>query len=234
MKFKHWILSQSLIIILMLGLIYNNVIVSPLGQFSQIFLQLVFLLLVFVLSMAIIDRIYVHKHMEFGETGKYAAVVIVKKEPDDDMTLYLNGISFLLLYFKNVNKHYKVFEYPTIERFKQIIGDKNADELYIFGHGTRSQLYFEETHGKPLKYEEFENYPKKKFVGQYHCNPCCVRRFWVDVLFFAMPFLHTCDSDCGKSLAYYLSSPEEDVTKTLRVGLFTQIKFIRKWITSVT
>lgn len=219
----------------MLGLIYNNVIVSSLGQFSQIFLLLVFLLLVFILSMAIIDRVYVHKHMEFGESGKYAAVLIVKKKPDDDMTLYLNGITFLLLYFKNINKYYKVFEYPTIERFKQIIDDENSDELYIFGHGTRSQLYFEETPGKPLKYEEFENnYPKKKFVGQYHCNPCCVRGFWLDILFFVMPFLHTCDSECGKSLAYYLSSPEEDVTKTLRMGLFTQIKFIRKWITSVT
>ena len=146
---------------------------------------LLFILIWFEPFMIIFDRIYLHKNMEFGKDEKCAAVLIVKSKPNDDLTLYLNGISFLLLYFKNIDKHYKVFIYPTIEEFKNIVCKEDADELYIFEHGRRGQLKFEETPNSPLKYSEFKKYNlTKKFVGQYHCNPCKQRNILVDVLFF--------------------------------------------------
>lgn len=207
--------------------------IYPFAPYLSILAFAIFILLLFDFFMAIFDRIYVHKNMEFGDGEKYAAVIIVKKKRNDDMTLYVNGIGFLLMYFKNIGKSYKTFAYPQIEKFKEIVCDENIDELYIFGHGTRGQLKFEETPNNPLKYKKFEkNNLEKKFVGQYHCNSCKQQNVLLDILFFLIPSLHTCDFYCDKSLAEYLNAQEEDVTKNVRIGFFTQIKFIRKWIKS--
>ena len=256
MKFKCWMLEHIFLVLgCAMSVVIFGFISSPLFQSIQnlipipsILLQkivilapylsilafVIFILLLFNIFMAIFDKKYVNENMEFGTDEKYAAIIIVKKKRDDDMTLYVNGIRFLLKYFKNINKSYKVFAYPQIEQFKDIVCKEEADELYIFGHGTRGQLKFEETPNNPLKYKEFEkNNLEKKFVGQYHCNSCCERNWLFDILFFILPFLHTCDSSCDKSLAEYLNAQEEDVTKNVRIGIFTQIKFICKWFKSL-
>ena len=251
MKLKYWLPFQILLVIgcgipvVLFGLIslvpfqfIQNLIQIPLilyDLFPYLFILafVIFILLLFKIFMAIFDRFYVHENMELGDSNKYAAVIIVKKKRDDDMTLYENGIGFLLMYFNNIGKSYKVFAYPQIEKFKEIVCDENIDELYIFGHGTRGQLKFEDTSDGLLKYSDFEKYNlTKKFVGQYHCNSCKQRKLLVDILFLLIPSLHTCDLCCEKSLAEYLNAQEEDVTKKVRIGFFTQIKFIRKWFKS--
>lgn len=256
MKFKCWMLEHIFLVLgCAMSVVIFGFISSPLFQSIQniipitsILLQkiyllapylsilafVIFILLLFDIFMAKFDEKYVHENMEFGTDETYAAVIIVKKKRDDDMTLYVNGIRFLLKYFKNIDKSYKVFAYPQIEKFKEIVCDENIDELYIFGHGTRGQLKFEETPNNPLSYKIFVNCNiGKKFVGQYHCNSCIERNWLSDALLFVMPFLHTCDSSCDKSLADYLDAQEEDVTKNVRIGFFTQIKFICKWFKSL-
>ena len=255
MKFKDWILMMFLFVIFYpkflivlcefsswLFKVIQNLLpaTSIIPQLIYILLLTIFILLfmvyilgLFTFLMVIIDRVYVPKHIKYGKNEKYAAVLIVKSKLNDNMTLYLNGISFLLWHFKNIDKNYKVFTYPTIEEFKNIVCKKDVDELYIFGHGRRGQLKFEETPNSPLKYNEFEKYNlTKKFVGQYHCNSCKQRNKLIDILFFLKPSLHTCDSCCDKSLADYLSAQERDVTKVVRISSFTQMKFISKWFKS--
>lgn len=160
-------------------------------------------LIVRVIFVGMYERNYIDKNMIFYKTGKFAAVIIMKKNPMD----YLQGIGWLLKSFKQAGAQYKVFLCNSPEEFKQIVSEVDANELYILGHGKRSQVYFKE--GAHFDYKNLAKCPKKKFVGQYHCN-----------------------HGGGKSLADYLEAQESDVTMHKRCNIEIYIIFLFKYIRS--
>lgn len=150
---------------------------------------------------------YIKKNMEYSSTENFAAIILIKKSPDDDIGLFTQGICWLLKYFKNINQSYKVYLNPNPREFKQIVNDEKADRLYIFGHGKRNCLKFES--GLYIKYKELKDYPKKQFIGQYHCN-----------------------HGGGKSLADYIEVEEKDISNFYRFNLLTYFKFLLKYVNS--
>jgi hypothetical protein len=119
-------------------------------------------------------------------------IVVVATKRRTKFAMYWSGVSTLLLSFTE-NKQkipYRLYVCSKQEDFKRIVFDRNVTHLWLFGHGLKHAMEF----GKELLYYcEFQDAPKKEFIGQYHCNP-----------------------DGGKSLADYNNPKLSDVTDGVR------------------
>jgi hypothetical protein len=114
---------------------------------------------------------------------------------------YYSGEDVLIEKFQNPSKkiNYKVYEINSKDEFISIISDEKITHLWIFGHGKRNALGLKNGN---LCYFDVRNAPRKKFIGQYHCN-----------------------SLFGKSLGDYNKPCNQDVTRFPRTDLFLLIRF---------
>jgi len=110
----------------------------------------------------------------------------------------------LIKYFVRKKIKFKVYLWVNKEKFKEVIKNNNIKIVYIFGHGKRHGIRFE--NGEYLEYEDIKDYPPKDFVGQYHCNGT----------FYFLP-------TWKKSLADHIAK-KGDVSHWLRFGPTTALK----------
>jgi len=102
-------------------------------------------------------------------------IVVVDKKHENSWAskcskklLLSQGIYSLLKYFKKQDRNVRVYLWISKEKFKELIKDSQNKNIYIFGHGAKHGLKFE--NGDFLEYAELKDCPKKNFIGQYHCN----------------------------------------------------------------
>jgi hypothetical protein len=137
----------------------------------------------------------VEKFPEHNSLKSHHAIIIAHKYPPNvkgvyDESDYTAGIEILIERFQKDQINYKVYEVSSKEELQPIIFNEKAEYLWIFGHGKRHKLRLFKG---DVNYYDFKDAPKKKFIGQYHCNGL----FW-------------------KSLADYNNPYNSDVTWWLR------------------
>lgn len=103
------------------------------------------------------------------ETNEHHGIIIAAPNWLYKLSVYNGGASTLLTTFRDPKKlvphHLYLCKKP--EEAMTVINDKNITHVWIFGHGLRHGLDF----GKEfLYYCQLESAPRKKFIGQYHCN----------------------------------------------------------------
>jgi hypothetical protein len=96
------------------------------------------------------------------------AIIVTHYKFSIKLLSYELGIHELVNYFQQNNRTYIVYNCYEPEDFKKVVYNPYANNLWIFGHGTRSSLTFGP--GIEQKYAELSNAPKNLFVGQFHYN----------------------------------------------------------------
>jgi hypothetical protein len=93
------------------------------------------------------------------------------------------GFDILINYFTSERYAFKIYHCYNPEDFKKVLKNERAKYIWIFGHGWRGGVTFKWTRSishlltpnkSQLSYkkiqDELEKYPKKLFIGQFHCN----------------------------------------------------------------
>jgi len=81
--------------------------------------------------------------------------------------MYFAGVSTLTLSLTAKKIPYKIYLCDTPAKGEAVIKCPAITHLWIFAHGLRHGIDFG---GNLLYYCEVENYPRRDFIGQYHCN----------------------------------------------------------------
>ena len=109
----------------------------------------------------------VEKYPEYQSENDHHAI-IVASYPKQELIHYPSGVDLLIRHFLKNKEPYKIYRCFNPPRFKEVIEDGKAKNLWIFGHGSRGSIQF----GKKDKlcYSEFEglNLPKV-WIAQFHC-----------------------------------------------------------------
>ncbi len=102
------------------------------------------------------------------------AIIIAHKKPKNVNGLYpindyIDGIDILIERFRIPNNqiNYKVYEIESKEELISIIFNKKTTHIWLFGHGARNKLSFNEGN---FCYHHLKEAPKKMFIGQFHCG----------------------------------------------------------------
>jgi len=152
------------------------------------------------------DFIYTHTHNT--DSGKHIAIIISNKKTrnieDSRNDLLCSGPYSLVEYLQKNKIPFRVYLWPEKHEFSAIIQNADVKIVYIFGHGKRFGIRFE--NGDFLVYFDLRNCPRKEFIGQYHCNGNGYFLSW------------------KKSLADYLAKNKK-VNHWLRFNLITRLKF---------
>jgi len=93
------------------------------------------------------------------------------------------GFDILIQFFVSKKYPFKIYHCYNLEDFKSILKNKKAKYIWIFGHGWRGGITFKWTrklshlltpNKTQFSYEkiqtDLEKYPRKLFIGQFHCN----------------------------------------------------------------
>jgi len=93
------------------------------------------------------------------------------------------GFDILIQFFVSKKYPFKIYHCYNSEDFKSILKNEKARYIWIFGHGWRGGVTFKWTRKlshlltqnrtrfsyKQIQ-DDLENYPRKIFIGQFHCN----------------------------------------------------------------
>lgn len=94
-----------------------------------------------------------------------------------------SGFDILIKFFTSHRYPFKIYHCYKSEDFITVLKNENTKYIWIFGHGWRGGITFGGTRTlshlftpnitsfsyKKIQ-DEWEKYPKKKFIGQFHCN----------------------------------------------------------------
>jgi hypothetical protein len=93
------------------------------------------------------------------------------------------GFDLLIKFFSAKRFPFKIYHCYNPEDFKNVLKNEKAKYIWIFGHGWRGGVTFKWTRRLPhiftpnktaFSYKQIQEnlgkYPKKLFIGQFHCN----------------------------------------------------------------
>ena len=116
----------------------------------------------------------IQNYREYHCEEPHHAIIIAHKKTKNVNGLYplndyIDGIDILIERFRipNTQINYKVYEIESKEELISIIFNKNATHIWLFGHGARNKLSFNEGN---FCYYHLKGAPKKMFIGQFHCG----------------------------------------------------------------
>jgi len=101
--------------------------------------------------------------------GNHIAVVLCNNYYPERFMVYIFKIYLLLKYFKNRGWPFAVYSKVSKEKFREIVKNKKATILYVFGHGVKHGVKISKK--EVFYYCDLRKFPKKKFIAQLHCNP---------------------------------------------------------------
>ena len=101
----------------------------------------------------------------------YSAVLIANSGSSlKQKAVNLHGLSilFLILYFLTRMKNYKLIRNVDVYDVDLAIKDKNCQELFLIGHGSKGCFKIKKDVIVP--YKDYRNECKKQIISQMHCN----------------------------------------------------------------
>ena len=135
-------------------------------------LSIIIILLFFVASLLIsaVSFEYYRKHNNFYiRKNTFFSAIIVTNASKDQWLLSLCGIPFLIWRLKLIKKQLNLVFVNNYIELENIIKNKYATSLFVFGHGRAYGLILMDGF---YRYKRLENKlsKKKDFIAQLHCN----------------------------------------------------------------
>jgi hypothetical protein len=105
--------------------------------------------------------------------GAHTAILICHTKripflPVTDDNIYACGVDLVISHLLAHRLPFRVYECYTPEDARRVMADRDAESLWIFGHGLKSGILF--GRDVTLRYDEMRDAPRKTFIGQFHCN----------------------------------------------------------------
>ena len=119
-----------------------------------------------------INKFYIENipnEINFDKNKEYAGVVIANNNLRLDKYFHIyNGIALLLIEnLRNKNKAIKIIKNTNEKDFRELVYDKNCNELYLLCHGRKYRFTLHKN--KHINFEKFSDAPKKKRIEHFHC-----------------------------------------------------------------
>lgn len=114
-------------------------------------------------------RKFIKNNTSRGSAKNHVALVLANNYfPENISEFSIDCVIKLLKHLNKKEKNYRVYNKITSRKLKKVISDKNVESIFLFGHGNRHgvKVNMDET----VYYCEFPEAPKRKIVGQFHCN----------------------------------------------------------------
>lgn len=190
---KNW-WSYSNYIIILLGILALGIFFSGLYKLSIFLVILIVFLTIFVSFIflawyfTVVGDYFINslKNQQFPYN-------LISDKQDHDAFIIIHsmgthfsgypGFNTLIQFFVSKEYPLKIYHCYNPEDFKNVLKNERARYIWIFGHGwrggvtfkwTRSISHFLTSNKSNLSYktiqDELEKYPKKLFIGQFHCN----------------------------------------------------------------
>ena len=190
---SNWWGLSSYLIIISLILIF---IMFILGLLNSIFSLLVFVLFLILGSLLLISTVLISEygnHCVNSLKNQQFPYNLDSIRVDHDAFIIIHsmsatstdypGFGLLIKYFSTLRYPFKIYHCYNPEDFKNVLMNEKTKYIWIFGHGWRGGIAFKWTRSlshiftpnktvfsyKQIK-ENSEKYPKKLFIGQFHCN----------------------------------------------------------------
>lgn len=146
----------------------------------------IFLYAPFIMLTCHFGKKYMSQYPEsprFRDNTNHHSIILLNSEFIDD-TLPC-GLSVLVKAFLKKKCNFKIYNCYNVNDVKEVLKNKYASDIWIFGHGWRGGLGFKskrtlkeriyhKNKGECLEYiqinKTINEYPKKRFIAQLHCN----------------------------------------------------------------
>lgn len=121
---------------------------------------------------------------DLDENQQFHAAFIINRSHDLKNLEYV-GLDNLIKGFARLGYPFKIYHCRNEDEFKTVLKNKRAKYIWVFGHGWRGGVGWKEKQsifewirckGKESMFaysnihQEDEEYPKKAFIAQFHCN----------------------------------------------------------------
>lgn len=183
-----------LMLILSIPIMFLHIIMSVFGIYIHIFVlfigsTIMFVFFVygpFILITQYSGKKYMDKYPKspnFKENqNHHALLLLISQNTDDSLPC---GLSVLIKGLLKKNCNFKIYYCNNCNDVKKVLKNQYATDIWIFGHGWRGGLGFKNKRtlkeriyrvnkGELLEYdglnESIDEYPKKRFIAQLHCN----------------------------------------------------------------
>ena len=191
---KNW-WSYSLHLLIVLGILTISIgIINPLSHwifiFSLILTLVIGIPLVVLASYITISgehRVNTLKNQQFPPNLDSAHQdhdgLIINHSLGFFNSISYPGFDILIQFFVSKKYPFKIYHCYNSEDFKQVLKNEKARYIWIFGHGWRGGITFKWTrkfshlltpNKNRFSYKKIQddlgNYPRKLFIGQFHCN----------------------------------------------------------------
>ena len=166
---------QILVLHAVLGINSNSLFMYYVGLFSIEFV--IYSIIISFRGHMYINKISMYKngYNYWSEDNEYSAVLIGNNLSwIKNISTYVGacGLYFLVEYFKNTNKHYKICQKVDKSNFDFVLDDEKCQELYILGHGSKGSFSINkktDVNDGKICYSTYKSAPKKRVIGQIHC-----------------------------------------------------------------